>query len=273
MVKKASKALMTIHGFLTDINDFGRLYQYVGMYDKVVACKIPGHNGKVDFRKFTVENTLQAVLHCYDQLAKDYDQVDVVGFSMGGALTTYLCTQRKVHKAILVAPANRYINLNSPLSTLKFYLRFVSDTYTKAIGSIKERIFNTQKALGPYVDNTIATSNMALRKFFPHLNMYTFNTFSNIVKAVNIEVEAHSPIDTPTLVFWGELDELVPQTSIDYLSKHFVEMQTILYDDVGHMLMISSRDVDFIRESVKFLTDGQVDNEIPPKQIGKTTSK
>ena len=161
------KALMTIHGFLTDIKDFGRLYEHLCMYDKVVACKIPGHNGKVDFRKFTVENTLKAVLHCYDQLAKDYDQVDVVGFSMGGVLASYLCTQRNVHKVVLVAPANKYINLSSPLSTLKFYLRFVADTYTKTVGSIQERISCTQKALSPYVDNTIATSNMALRRFFP----------------------------------------------------------------------------------------------------------
>lgn len=267
------KALMTIHGFLTDINDFGRLYEHLSMYDKVVACKIPGHNGKVDFRKFTVENTLKAVLHCYDQLAKDHDQVDVVGFSMGGALASYLCTQRNVHKAVLVAPANKYINLSSPLSTLKFYLRFVGETYTKTVGSLKDRIATMQKALHPYVGNTIATNNMALRRFFPHLNMYTFNTFSNVVKTVNIEVEAHSPIDTPTLVFWGQLDELVPQASVDYLAKHFVCMQTILYKDVGHMMMLSNRDGDFIRETLKFLTNGKVDECIPTKQKGKTRAK
>ena len=260
---------MTIHGFLTDINDFGRLYEHLGMYDKVVACKIPGHNGKLDFRKFTVENTLKAVLHCYDELAKDYDEIDVVGFSMGGALTTYLCTQRNVRKAVLVAPANRYLNLSSPLATLKFYLRFVGSTYTQTVGSIKDRISNTQKALTPYVENTLATSNMALKRFFPHLNMYTFNTFANVVKAVNIEVEAHSPIDTPLLVVWGELDELVPQMSLDYLAKQFVNMQTIIYKDVGHLLMLSNRDAEFIQTAVRFLTDGKVDKQIPPRQATK----
>ena len=264
---------MTIHGFLTDIYDFGRLYDFLGMYDKVVPCKVPGHNDKIDFTKFTVESTLKTVLNCYDDLAQKYDQVDVVGFSMGGALTSYLCTQRNVHKAIVVAPANKYINLDSPLATLKFYLRFVGDTYTKTVGSLKDRIASTQKALAPYMENTLTTGNMALRKFFPNLNMFTFNTFSNIIKAVNIEVEAHSPIDTPLLVFWGQLDELTPITSLDYLSKHFVHMQTILYPDVGHMLMLSNRDVDFIRESVKFLTDGKVDRPIPPKQTGKTVAK
>ena len=261
-----SRALMTIHGFLTDINDFGRLYEHLGMYDKVVACKIPGHNGKLDFRKFTVENTLKAVLHCYDDLAKNYDEIDVVGFSMGGALTSYLCTQRNVRKAVLVAPANRYLNLSSPLATLKFYLRFVGSVYTKTVGSLKDRISKTQKALTPYVENTLATSNMALKRFFPHLNMYTFNTFANIVKTVNTEVEAHAPIDTPILVIWGELDELVPQASLDFLSKQFVNMQTIIYKDVGHLLMLSNRDGEFIQTAVKFLTDGKVDKEIPPRQ-------
>ena len=267
------KALITIHGFLTDIHDFGRLYDYLDMYDKVIPCKVPGHNGKVDFSKFTVESTLREVLHCYDELAKEYKVIDVVGFSMGGALASYLCTQRNVNKAVLVAPGNKYINLSSPLSTLKFYLRFVGETYTKTVGSLKDRISNTQKALGPYVNNTLATGNMALRKFFPHLNLFTFNTFTNVIKACNVQVEANSPIDTPTLVFWGELDELVPQTSLDYLTKHFVHMQTILYPDVGHMLMLSNRDVDFIRETLKFLTDGKVDKDILPKQSDKNSTK
>ncbi len=268
-----SRALMTIHGFLTDIHDFGRLYEHLPMYDKVVACKIPGHNDKLDFRKFTVANTLKAVLHCYDQLAQKYDEIDVVGFSMGGSLTTYLCTQRNVRKAVLIAPANKYINLASPLSTLKFYLRFVSGTYTKTVGSLKDRIASTQKALAPYVENTKATSNMAMRRFFPYINMYTFTAFANVIKAINVEVEAHSPIDTPLLAFWGQLDELAPQASLDYISKHFVDMQTIIYPDVGHTLMLSSRDGDFIREAIKFLTDGKVDKTIPPKQVGKTVAK
>ncbi|MBQ3042748.1 MAG: alpha/beta hydrolase, partial [Clostridia bacterium] len=87
-----------------------------------------------------------------------------------------------------------------------------------------------------------------------------------IVKTVNTEVEAHAPIDTPILVIWGELDELVPQASLDFLSKQFVNMQTIIYKDVGHLLMLSNRDGAFIQTAVKFLTDGKVDKEIPPRQ-------
>ena len=99
--------------------------------------------------------------------------------------------------------------------------------------------------------------------------MYTFNTFANVVKAVNTEVEAHSPIDTPILVIWGELDELVPQNSLDFVNMHFVNMQTIIYKDVGHLLMLSNRDAEFIQTAVRFLTDGKVDKQIPPRQANK----
>lgn len=273
MVTKMSKALMTIHGFLSDVHDFGRLYEYLNMYDKVVACKIPGHNDKLDFTKFTVENTLNAVLHCYDELAQNYDKIDVVGYSMGATLATYLCTQRKVHKLVLVAPGNKYINLDSPLATLKFYLRFVTQTYTKTNGSLKQRIESTKKALSPYVNNAVALNHAATKSFFPNINMYTFTTFANVIKECNLQLEDHSPIDVPTLLFRGELDELVPMASVDYVCKHFTNLQKIFYDDVGHMLMLSNRDADFITATLNFLTAGNFNQTIPPKQTNNAITR
>lgn len=47
-----SKAVLTVHGFLTDIKDFGRLYDYLDFYDEVVPYKVPGHNDGESFDKF-----------------------------------------------------------------------------------------------------------------------------------------------------------------------------------------------------------------------------
>lgn len=178
-----------------------------------------------------------------------------------------------MHKLVLVAPGNKYINLESPLATLKFYLRFVAQTYTRANGSLKQRIESTQKALSPYVNNAVTLNHAATKSFFPNINMYTFTTFANVIKACNVQMEAHSPIDVPTLLFRGELDELVPMASIDYVCKHFTNVKKVFYDDVGHMLMLSNRDVDFITETLNFLTDGNFSGTIPPKQSDNHTTK
>ena len=57
-----SKAVMTIHGFLTDTKDFGRLYDYLGFYDEVVPYKVPGHNDGEPFDKFNKEDTVAGIL-------------------------------------------------------------------------------------------------------------------------------------------------------------------------------------------------------------------
>ncbi len=260
-----TKALMTIHGFLTDINDFGRLYDYLTDYDTVVACKIPGHNDEVDFRQFTVENTLKAVMNCYDQLAKKYDEIDVVGYSMGGALATYLATQRKINKIVLVAPANKYINLATPFSTLKFYLRFVHKSFTETTGSFKEKFATAKKALAPYMESVKISNGLALKRLFPYINLHTFNVFTNLVKVANKEVEQYSPIETPTLALWGEMDELVPKTSVEYVSKHFKNLQKVVYPDATHAMLRTNKDAEVIAEILKFLSDGQSNVIIPTK--------
>ena len=53
---------MTIHGFLTDTKDFGRLYDYLGFYDEVVPYKVPGHNDGEPFDKFNKEDTVAGIL-------------------------------------------------------------------------------------------------------------------------------------------------------------------------------------------------------------------
>ena len=46
----------------------------------------------------------------FDELERKCEIVDVMGFSMGGALATYLSQVRKINKLILIAPANYYFN-------------------------------------------------------------------------------------------------------------------------------------------------------------------
>ena len=249
---------MTIHGFTTVKEDFGRLYDRLGCYDEVLAVEIPGHNGDANFDEFTVDDTFQTVLSAYDDLRSKHDEVDVVGFSMGGALTTWLCAQKDVHKAVLLSPANKYLNFLMPLETLKFYNeQGLKPLIKKSNVSLAEKSYTVSRVFSDYFEN-VATSLKIVFSNFENNRVITprvYSVFRKIIRGCNAMVEQHSPITTPTLVLWGKLDELVPHKSVKYVLKHFSKAQSNIYDDIGHAMLYTNHDEILIKDILDFLVD------------------
>lgn len=253
-----TKALMTIHGFLTDIYDFGELYDGIAdMYDHIHKCKVPGHNDKVDFKQFTVSQTIDTVLNDFDNLQKQYDQVDVVGFSMGGALTTYLCARRPVHKAVLLAPSNKYNNHFATTKSVAFYYNQYIKLLNNCTGTLGARLREAQKIMQQYRNNSVVATRIALRRLLPNLSVHTYSVFKELMSVCNkaLDDSGEQGIDTPTLLLWGELDELVPRKSLDHIKSYFANIKSHYYSDIGHAMMLSSRAKSIIFDMRKFLAD------------------
>lgn len=261
-----SKAVMTIHGFLTETKDFGRLYDYLDCYDEVKAVEIPGHNGeKPNFSLFNTHDTFKTVMAAYDELKSRHEFVDVVGFSMGGALATWLCSVRTVNRMVLLAPANRYINAMLPFAAVKFAGDLSKSAFLEAEGKLKDKLDATNKAFEPYVENLQITSKIALKRSIRYINPHTYSVFSKIIKSVNTVVETTSPHTTPALILWGKLDELVPYRAVKYLTKHFPQADTKVYPDVGHAMLYTNFDDVIIADIIEFLTEGEVIPEVPKR--------
>ena len=260
------KAVMTIHGFLTETKDFGRLYDYLDMYNEVKAVEIPGHNGdKPNFSLFNAEDTFATVLAVYDELKQRNDTVDVVGFSMGGALATWLCSVRDVKCAVLISPANKYINTELPVSFGKFVGELGRKAFRESEGKLREKIDATNKAFEPYIENLKAANKVAKERSFRYMNPRTYSTFRKVIKNVNTVVETTSPHNTHALVLWGKLDELVPYRSVQYVKKHFPNATELVYPDVGHAMLYTNLDDVIIHDIIHFLTEGEVSLEIPKR--------
>ena len=246
---------MTIHGFLTSIEDFGVLYNMLDDYDEVVKCQIPGHGEKIDYKLFTIDATLFKVLDTFDELKSRHDQVDIVGFSMGGALASWLCTKRPVNKAVLIAPANKYLNFNSTFKMVKFYCETYADAYKETLGEKSQRLRKAFSALTPYTENNTLSFKLAVKRWLPNINISTYNTFKTLIKICNQALEGKGKMDTPTLIMWGELDELVPKASIKLVQKHFTNAQTLIYKDVGHAMLMTNRGPALSKDIVDFLNN------------------
>ena len=257
---------MTIHGFLTETKDFGRLYDYLDFYDEVKAVELPGHNGdKPDFSLFNVDDTFKAVLDVYDELRERHDTVDVVGFSMGGALATWLASVRAVNRVVLVSPANKYINAELPFAAGKFVSQLGIKTFRETDGKLKDKIAATNQAFAPYRENSRISREIAKARTFRYMNPHTYGVFSKVIKKVNAVVETTSPNQTPTLILWGKLDELVPYRAVKYLIEHFQQAQVTVYPDVGHAMLYTNRDDVIIHDIIDFLTEGELDVTVPKR--------
>ena len=70
-------------------------------------------------------------------------------------------------------------------------------------------------------------------------------------------VDECAPVRTNALLLWGELDELVPKTSVEYIQNNFTNLQTVILPDVGHGMLYTNRDNVIIEKIVDFLSDGK----------------
>ena len=119
------KGIFLIHGFLSEMNEYDSIrFELSKRYDIISSPTLPGHGreGECDYRKFNKDDTFKYLLEQFDELNSKCETVDVMGFSMGGALATYLSQTRKINKLILIAPANYYFN---PKALITNFLKYM----------------------------------------------------------------------------------------------------------------------------------------------------
>lgn len=170
-------ALLCIHGLLSDPSDFNYILNSIkNKYNQVELIDLPGHGINQDI--FNSQKVLEFVLNKYDNLSKKYEKIDIIGFSMGGVLASYISAKRNVNKLILLAPAFNYINLSN------------------------------------YKMNIIKKS----KPYFKHKKLITKIKYSFVfIRLVHKIKKQLYKINCPICIIWGEDDFLVSKKSGDYL--------------------------------------------------------
>ncbi|MFC1692155.1 alpha/beta hydrolase, partial [Candidatus Latescibacterota bacterium] len=66
---------------------------------------LPGHGTTPkDLKDVTVDEWLKESFSAYKELKKEYNEVSVVGFSMGGAIALFIAAEKDVNKLVLISP-------------------------------------------------------------------------------------------------------------------------------------------------------------------------
>lgn len=255
------KAAFLIHGFASDRDDFARLVPLLRTrYDFVYCPDLPFHSKNELKMPMDSKKIIEFVTGGFDFLKEKYKTVDVIGFSMGGALAVYLSKTRDVNKLILLAPANKYISGSFIFSTAKYY--FDNTPLRKA-----KRVAGDEKCLSCYSDvkkDTLGAVKMFTRQLLPRYTPKNLAEFSKVIRACNKDLKQITP---PTLIIWGRLDQLVPYASLTYLDKMCsgYKRQKV-YADLSHYMLYSHGFCHIIDDIFVFL------EETEPPMLTQTKS-
>lgn len=167
------RALLCFHGLLSSKADFDKILPRIaGLYDYIACYDLPGHG--YNTLKFNTANIKRFVLDMYDHLSNTYEEIDVIGYSMGGIIACYLQSVRRVRRLVLLAPSYRYLNL-------------------------KNYHFVKERSKQPNISNVL-----------PKKNYFHIFRFAKIISDLSDDFHLIYP---ETLILWGKDDYLVKEES------------------------------------------------------------
>ena len=212
------KAVLIIHGFAGtpyDQEDFANYLKLETKYD-VFQFTLPGHAGKIKDVKH--QEWIEASENMLNRLiAKGYKRIYLIGHSMGGVIATYLAGKySQVKKLFLAAPAFHYLHMEGDKIDLKDSLK------------------STKRIVKTYGKNEI------LDRFLKS----GFSSAKEFAALVKEYYDTPRKVTCPTLIIYGKNDDVVPQTSVEYVYNN-------LSSDIKKMVYIDKVTHDVFRREKK----------------------
>ena len=251
-----SRALLLIHGFLTCTDDWDAVVPALrDLYDEVVAFKQPGHERpgtRPHYKDFTADACYSALDATMRDLGERFDEVDVAGHSMGGAMALYVASVLpNVRKAVIISPALRYprpgafARHNSAVSALTRMAAGCTDAELAAV--LREKAAALRTDFGKAV-------NMFFKRLLPNWSPHNLLTLVRITRRAEKYADG---VRCPVAVFWGGLDEFVPEKAAEVVLERAAsaEKTYVRYARAGHAIMYIGEVGNFVRDMRAFLED------------------
>lgn len=220
------KAVLVIHGFAGGVYDEEDLINYLQLENSldVFSFTLPGHEknlSKVKYEEW-IDKSKEKIEWLIN---KGYNNIYLIGHSMGGVIASYLSIQYKeVKKLVLAAPAFEYLQ--------------VKENNINLIKNIKE----TPEIIKDY----------SIEEVFSRLLKLNISAVVEFRKLVKKYHDTPKSINIPIMILQGTSDKIVPITSSIYVYESVKSKvkRLIMINGVTHDLFKSKR-TDEINKIVK----------------------
>lgn len=256
----SDEVLILIHGLGTYAKGWSRNIEALSEHYRVIAVDLPGygHSDK-GYYEYTMDFNAKVLVEMLDQLK--IEKATLIGHSMGSqiAITIGLNYPERVNKLVLISPAGfERFNEGEGAWMMKVMTpELVRDT---PIRSVDVNLRYNFYEMPPEAEFLI-TERIQLRGA-KDFERYCYAVSKNVEGMIKGYVyDRLSDISQPTLILWGENDQLIPNR---YLhagwtkkiaaigEKEIPNNQTILFPECGHFVQFEKPE-ETNRAIIKFM--------------------
>jgi carboxylesterase len=235
----ANKAVLIIHGYTGITGDFFPLARQLNDRGYTVSLpRLPGHGtNRKDFMTTGARDWILHAEESYRDLRARYEDVSIIGLSMGGVIALLLSARYSPRKTVLMAPAMAVRNK-------MFYL-------TPYLG----RFLGPMKA--EWQPEPDATESM----IFLGSEYWAVDIPSQAAqlrKVQKIAARELSRIGNPLLIMVSETDETVPPEAAQVIKKGLppeCPVETVLLHDSHHVLVTGNEKDMVLEKAVSWLEE------------------
>ncbi|MEN1968340.1 alpha/beta fold hydrolase [Lentibacillus sp. N15] len=179
---------------------------------------LPGHGKHLCLTEENVSHKrwIQAAERTLKTMIETYDQIYLIGFSMGGMIASYLATKYKVTKLVLLAPAGKYL-------------------------SWKQILLDVGEVLVDGCKGTLRQNKLYLH-YKKKLGAVPLKANLEFLKLVRFTRPYLKNVDTPVLIAQGQQDGLVPYKTAYYLEKEMTSKQkeVVFFERSKHLICLGN---------------------------------
>ena len=162
-----------------------------------------GEAEHLSMKGYKAEHWMMEAEIAYRKLAKQVDEVIVVGFSMGGVIAMYLAIRYKVKKLVLLSAAAKYVSPKQLVKDIRFMAQDAIDK-------------NLQ-------------DNQFFARYKIKLKNVPLSATIEFMKVVQKTEPYISNVNCPTYIVQGLLDGIVPSTTGQFLFDQIESKEKYMY--------------------------------------------
>ncbi|MGM0409846.1 MAG: alpha/beta hydrolase [Bacillota bacterium] len=239
---KGNKAILLIHGFTGIPYEMKYLADniYINTNYTIYVPRLPGHGTNTqDFRESSANDWLRKSYDSYLKLKSEYDNVSVIGLSMGGLISLLIAAKFEIEKLITISPA---LNTYNPFDKLTPILKYFIPKIKQKTGL--ERIKNSEDKEEEFYHRNY------------HLYHYT-SQIAELVKVMKLTKKNLANVTVPTLILASEADKLVPISAAQKIKRKIssVYKEIFIFEKAKYVICNSEKKEKCIKKTLEFLSE------------------
>jgi pimeloyl-ACP methyl ester carboxylesterase len=245
---KDAPVLLLLHGFGSSLQTWDAWSTQLERHYRVIRLDLPGFGltGPSPVHDYSEQNDLATLTHFVDKLG--LLNFSIIGHSMGGKMAWSLAASvpDRVKALVLMAPDG--FPDTKDIGTKPYAMPSI-------MGVIKFSLpkYLVRKSIEPAFFDAQALDDSLVNRYYDMLRAPGVR--AAILERANQTIYTDpvprlKKITAPTLLIWGEQDQMIPSSNAQSYANVLAVSETMLLPNLGHLLQEEQPDV-----AVKFVTD------------------